>query len=255
MSTLTLALSLDGDVVSALTAPKELKYTCLECGAPLHVKRGEQRAAHFAHTSDSHTGCTGESVTHLAAKRLLRNQLHAELTRARLVQWSLLCPGPRHEHRTAAGQDTWCRMRSLIPQCHEVPGDWEVREEVTHGRYRFDVAVVMAGRVVFGFEVYHRHLVPDEKAADLNVPWLELAAEDILEFKPRVPFQGSHSRQHCPECQAILKQWQEEQARRTQRAQATQQFEVEVTRVKTTWQGILRAARTVGEEQRVTHGS
>lgn len=241
MSTLTLALDTEGRLVSALTAPKKAKYTCLECGGTLHVKRGEQKAAHFAHDHDDPTGCTGESVTHLAAKRLLRQQLQAELEQTGLVKWMQHCPGVEGA----------CRMRSVLPQEREVASGWEVREEVTHGRYRFDVAVVVSGQVVFGFEVYHRHLVPDEKAADLNVPWLELVAEDILEFKPRVPYRGSHSEQHCPDCQALLVAIKERQARDAKRGEQTKKYAAEVSQVKNVWQDIVAAARKIDEKQRV----
>jgi Competence protein CoiA-like family len=241
MSNLTLALNLDGDLVSALTAPRHEKYTCLECGGHLHVKRGQQKAAHFAHTSDDLTGCSGESVTHLAAKRLLRKQLQAELTQEGLVKWMQHCSGAQNA----------CRMRSVLPQWHEIQGVWEVREEITHGRYRFDVAVIVAGQTVFGFEVYYRHLVPEEKAADLNVPWLELVAEDILEFKPRVPFRGNLSDQLCPDCKALHKALQERCDRDAKRGEQTKKYVAEVGQVQEAWKDILLAAKKVDEAQRV----
>lgn len=241
MSTLTLALDTESRLVSALTAPRKARYTCLECGGSLHVKRGPQRAAHFAHDHDDPTTCTGESVTHLAAKRLLRQQLQAELEQDGLVKWMQHC----------RGVEGACRMRSVLPQEREVASGWEVREEVTYGRYRFDVAVVVSGQVVFGFEVYHRHLVPDEKAADLDVPWLELVAEDILEFKPRVPYRGSHSEQHCIDCQALLKAKKEQQAREAKRGEQTKKYAAEVTQVQSVWKTILEAAKQIDEKQRV----
>ncbi|WP_261665315.1 competence protein CoiA family protein [Deinococcus sp. Marseille-Q6407] len=184
MSTLNLALDHQGMLVSVLTAPRRAKYICLGCGGALLVKRGEQRAAHFAHDASHPGGCSGESVTHLAAKRLLRSQVEAELVQDRSVRWAQCCPGVDVTQR--------CRMRTTLAQAYEVEGRWSVQEEVAHGHYRFDVAVVVGGQAVFGFEVFHRHQIPDEKAAGLAVPWLELVGEDILEFKPRVPFRGSY---------------------------------------------------------------
>ncbi|GGO40478.1 competence protein CoiA family protein [Deinococcus humi] len=241
MSTLILALNPDGDLVSALTAPKRAKYTCMECGGNLHVKRGPKKAAHFAHDSEDLTGCTGESVTHLAAKRLLRKQLQAELAQESLVKWMQHC----------SGAQGGCRMRSVLPQGHEVQGMWEVLEEVTHGRYRFDVAVIVSGKAIFGFEVYHRHLVPEQKAADLDVPWLELVAEDILEFKPRVPFRGSHSEQLCSDCHALLQALRERQARDAKRGEQTKKYVAEVTQVQDTWKDVIGAAKKMDEAQRV----
>lgn len=240
MSTLTLALDAEGQLASALTAPKRAKYTCLECGGHLHVKRGPERAAHFAHDHDDPAGCAGESVTHLAAKRLLLVQLREELATHRQVTWMQRCPGV----------DGPCRMRSVLPQAHLVEGDGAVREEVTHGRYRFDVAVVVSGQVTFGFEVYHRHAVPDEKAADLDVPWLELVAEDLLEFKPRVPYRGSVSEVRCQECQALERARQERQDRDAQRGAQTATYVAEVRQVQQVWATILGAARETDERQR-----
>jgi ribosomal protein L34E len=242
VSTLTIALDGAGQLVSALTAPKKAKYVCLECNGSLHVKRGEQRAAHFAHDHEDPAGCAGESVTHLAAKHLLAAQLRTELTQDGRVRWMQHCPG------VEAGQT--CRMRSALPQGRDVPEGWEVREEVTHGRYRFDVAVVVQGAVVFGFEVYHRHAVPDEKAADLTVPWLELVAEDILEFKPRVPYRGSHSEQRCLDCQALLTAIRERQARDARREKQSAKYVTEVLQVQRTWESILHAAKVIDDQQR-----
>ncbi|CAM3445265.1 Competence protein [Deinococcus saxicola] len=244
MSRLILALDGEDQVVSALTAPKGARYSCLECGGALHVKRGKERAAHFAHDHEDLAGCAGESVTHLAAKRTLRLQLQTELSQNHHIQWVQQCPG-------AQGG---CRMRSVLPQRREVSPPWEVREEVTHGRYRFDVAVLCAGQVVFGFEVYHRHLVPDEKAAELDVPWLELVAEDILEFKPRIPYRGSVSEHLCVECQALAQAIREQAKREAQRQQQTRKYAAEVSQVSRTWTDILAKARQIDQEQRMKKG-
>jgi Competence protein CoiA-like family len=240
MSHLRLALNTEDQVISALTAPKGGRYTCLECGGALHVKRGKERAAHFAHDHEDRAGCAGESVTHLAAKRTLRMQLQTELTAVHQIQWMQQCPG-------AQGA---CRMRAVLPQSCEIGPAWEVREEVAHGRYRFDVAVLCGDQVVFGFEVYYRHLVPDQKATDLNVPWLELVAEDILEFKPRIPYRGSLSEHLCAECQLLAQAIKEQAKRAAQRQQQTKKYAAEVTQVSQTWTEILEQARRLDQDQR-----
>jgi len=245
VSTLSLALDAEGQVVSALTAPKKAAYTCLECGHSVHVKRGSERAAHFAHDHEDPSGCAGESVTHLAAKRLLLTQVKAELEADRRVLWVQHCPGTEGP----------CRMRAVLPQHFAVTGIFDVCEEVMHGRYRFDVAVVVGGRAVFGFEVYYRHAVPEEKAADLDVPWLELVAEDILEFKPRVPWRGGFSRRHCPDCQTLAAALQERQQRDAARGVQTSKFVAEVTQVRKTWADILGAARAMDDRQKLSRDS
>lgn len=233
MSLLTLALDGEGQLVSALTAPRKSRYICLECGAALHVKRGHERAAHFAHDHDDPGGCAGESVIHLAAKRLLRLQVQEEVDAHGEVRWVQHCPG--------AGSP--CRMRTVLPQHHDVARAFEVREEVKHGRYRFDVAVICGGRVVFGFEVYYRHRVPEAKAADLDVPWLELVAEDLLEFKPRVPYRSGVSEYRCPECDALVRASRQRQQREAARDAQTTRYVAEVLQVQQTWADILKAAR------------
>lgn len=240
MSTLTLALDAGGQLISALTAPKRAEYLCLECGGHLHVKRGSERAAHFAHDQDDPGGCAGESVTHLAAKHLLLTQLRVELAGDPQVTWMQHCPG-------AGGP---CRMRAVLPRSHPVKGGYEVREEVTHGRYRFDVAVVVGGQVVFGFEVYHRHAVPDEKATDLDVPWLELVAEDVLEFKPRVPYRGGVGECRCADCDALLLAIQEREQSEAARGRQTSKYEVEVAQVSQAWAAILSAAKAMDSKRR-----
>jgi uncharacterized protein (UPF0548 family) len=232
MIQIPLALDHAGELVSALTAPKHAPYTCLECGGALHVRRGEENAAHFAHTAHDAQGCSGESVIHRAAKRLLRQQLEAELARDGQVHWVRHCPGVQ----------TPCRMQAVLPEQHHIGPGATVLEEVTYGRYRFDVAVLIGTQVVFGFEVYHRHAVPAEKAAGLDVPWLELVAEEILEFKPRVPWQNGVSPQHCPDCEALQRALLARLARDAQRGRQTQRYVAEVLQVKQTWEEILLTA-------------
>lgn len=239
MTTITLALDAKGQVVNALTAPRQAPYVCLGCGAPMHVRRGDERAAHFAHDHEG-GGCGGESVTHRAAKHLLRQQLEAEITEHAVIRWGQRC----------AGVTGSCRLQVVLPVDFAVRSPVVVREEVTYGRYRFDVAVTDSTGVVFGFEVYHRHLVPEQKAADLNVPWLELVAEDILEFKPRVPYRGGKSERRCPECEAAVQAARDREQRDQARAAQTSRYVVEVAQVHSAWKGIIQAARKADERQR-----
>ena len=232
MIQIPLALDHTGKLVSALTAPKHAAYTCLDCGGALHVRRGEEKAAHFAHTAQGIQGCSRESVTHKAAKRLLRQQLETELSQDGQVHWVRRCPGVQ----------TPCRMQAVLPEQHHVGPGATVLEEVTYGRYRFDVAVLIGSQVVFGFEVYHRHAVPAEKAADLDVPWLELVAEEILEFKPRVPWQGGLNKWHCPDCEALQQALLARLDRDAQRGQQVQRYVAEVLQVKQVWEAILLTA-------------
>lgn len=69
------ALSVDGTLGRATTAPKGpvAEYRCLDCGERLKLRRGDVRAPHFSHLSES--GCSGEGVIHHAAKLELARAL------------------------------------------------------------------------------------------------------------------------------------------------------------------------------------
>lgn len=74
------AVTPEGNVADPATAPKRAYfYLCLDCGTPVRVRRGSQRAAHFAHYAEKRGGglCSEESVLHKASKRLLAEHLMA----------------------------------------------------------------------------------------------------------------------------------------------------------------------------------
>lgn len=54
---------------------------------------------------------------------------------------------------------------------------------------------------MFDFEVTFRHAVSETKASDLDLSWMELDADEILGFGPRVPIGASVSHERCPRCQ------------------------------------------------------
>lgn len=233
MTTVPFALDASGEVVTALAAPRGATYTCLECGAPLGVRRGESRRWHFYHLPGFERDCAGESLTHRAAKRLLARALRRELAATGTVTWQRRC----------AGTGGPCPEGTLLPVALAVPGWTEVVEEVTHGAFRFDVAVLAGRDVRFGFEVFHRHAVPEHKAAALDVPWLELVAEDILAHQPRIPVRSDEGVVRCAACEeraALLAGRARDDA---QRGVVDQAYEVEVRRLTTAWTTILAEVR------------
>lgn len=225
-----------GRVVAPLTAAKGALYTCLECDQRLDLKRSRRERPYFAHRPDALGSCSGESAIHLAAKHLLKAQLEGELREHGQVVWQLPCAG--------AGPHA-CRDHATLKQTVAVAAWDAVALEVPHGPYRFDVAVTHGGRAVYGFEVFFKHQVPAAKAAALRVPWLELLAEDILAYRPRIPWTpDGHVRQdvRCPSCEALSRELQKQAAADQKRSQVQTAFAAESLQVKDAWLAVLGQA-------------
>mgnify|MGYP001032039330 CR=1 FL=1 len=228
------ALDEAGAVVAANSAPQKGRYTCLDCRQPLTLRRRPGARPHFTHHGHALRRCSGESATHKAAKAILRHQIEQELREQQRVTWHLACSG--------AG-DHPCRERITFPQHHPVPAWDAVLLEVAHGAHRFDVAITANGRVVFGFEIYFKHAVPEEKARRLDVPWLELLAEDILAYRPRLPHPDRHSQDRCPACKTHYARLTERQSDDQARRQVSAEFAAESHRIRQTWQAIQRTVK------------
>lgn len=249
MSDLLIPFAVDetGQVFSPVTAPRNKSYLCPDCKNPVGVRRRDRAnreeetpyTPHFYHLTEVPCTGTGESYTHKAAKGVLLMRLQQELTTL----------GGFHLAEKCKGHQGGCSKHSLIPTLFPMTAEeWEhVRLEVAHPtdgpRFRFDVAIVRSGQVVIGFEVFHRHKVPEEKAAALDVPWFELTAEDILEGKPLLPYEADFSHLLCASCQdeLALVRIREENERRKQdikqqRKEQQEKFRPEVVRVKGRWE-------------------
>ena len=223
------ALDASGTVSSALTAPQGGSYTCLECSQPLTLRRRRGQRPHFTHHGYALRQCSGESVTHQAAKTLLRFQVEQEIREHGRVEWHLACPG---------AQGT-CRERVTFPQHLRVGTGAKVELEVTYGPFRFDVAVTTGGTVLFGFEVFFRHEVPEEKGEALDVPWLELRAEEILAYQPRLPHRSRHGSVRCPTCAALAARLAERAADDRARNMIEAEYLAEAERIGQAWTAIL----------------
>ena len=228
------ALDANGEVASALTAPHGARYSCPDCRQPLTLRRRRGSQPHFTHHGHALRNCTGESVSHQAAKHLLRGQVEQELHAHGRITWHLLCPG-------ATGT---CRDHVTFAQHHSVEAWDAVILEIKHETYRFDVAVTYRDHVLFGFEVFFRHEVPDEKAQALNIPWLELRAEEILAYHPRLPHRDRYSPIRCPTCAVLADRLAERSEDDRSRNNVSAAYHAEADRVATSWQAILRAARS-----------
>lgn len=164
------ALAGDGTLARATTAPKgpEHPYTCLDCGTRVKLRRGPERAPHFSHFEV--TDCTGEGVLHRAAKLELARALRE---RERPFTLHVPCSWPSCPETIAVPFDLIAGPHTEVVTEYPVP----VGDTV----YRVDVATLLHGRFQAGFEVYHRHRVPEEKRQSALSNWVEIHAEPLLD--------------------------------------------------------------------------
>lgn len=224
---------LTGDVVKAGIASRSREYQCLDCQSRLFLREGLERQKHFAHPPTSSTGCAGESLNHKAAKVLLAQQLRRDLESSGKFHFQQYCPG--------AGDK--CKLGNLVPDMRAIECWTGVELEVAYLDFRLDVAIVNGSEVVFGFEVYHRHEVPEKKSTKLKIPWMELIADDILSFKPRIPHRYEMSKRLCEECVSLRQSLDNRKPEDEQRDSATTRYQEEASRLKRTWRSILTDAR------------
>lgn len=132
------------------------------CGSRLMLRAGSVRARHFAHLDAER--CSRESIEHWAAKHLL----------AQVVMASLADPGLRLE------------IHIRCPDCKKGPlalpaSVKSAQVEMAVDGFIADVLLLGdAQQPICALEVLHTHAVPDEKAEGLSIPWIELAAAEVL---------------------------------------------------------------------------
>lgn len=151
-------------------------FLCVDCGAPVLVRRGGQRAWHFAHYSvQDNKRCPrqngGESVAHYRAKHFLaRNLWRCAFAAERCYGCGRAALfGPR----LPSG------ARVSFGECAA-----EVERRIAGTRCVADVAVLdrATGVQVAAVEVLHTHAVDDEKrraCAQQGVPVLEVATGEV----------------------------------------------------------------------------
>ncbi|CAN5806795.1 hypothetical protein BH24DEI2_BH24DEI2_28280 [soil metagenome] len=110
---------------------------------------------------------------------------------------------------------------------------------MAHQGFRFDVAVTYRGKAVVGFEVLFRHEVPNHKAAALDVPWLELVAEDILAYRPRVPWRSPVAARRCEACEALALRLEKREVDDKKRDAVSAEYKAEAERVSRAWRSVL----------------
>ena len=178
-----------GLLVSAADADRTTEYRCPECQSVLVLRAGEVVVHHFAHKAD--TACTGETISHETAKRLLAQVIREQTAIESPQTISLACTCDR------------CASAFLV----QLPRDRFTRAAVEHrvGDFVCDVAGLKNDEVVLALEVLATHAVPEAKAHALYVPWIEVTAESVLTDPYRwTPTNSRLKPVVCPSCKTFL---------------------------------------------------
>lgn len=178
-----------GLLVSAADADRTTAYRCPECQSALVLRAGEVVVHHFAHKAD--TACTGETISHETAKRLLAQVIREQTAIESPRTISLACACDR------------CASTFLV----QLPRDRFTRAAVEHrvGNFVCDVAGLKNDEVILALEVLATHAVPEAKAHALSVPWIEVTAESVLTDPYRwTPTNSRLKPVVCPSCKTFL---------------------------------------------------
>jgi hypothetical protein len=172
-STFRIPAALDGGgrLVVPDDARRGARYSCPSCFAAVDLHAGEKKRRHFHHRAGA---CSGESVTHLVAKRFIA---------AAIDDW--LAGGPPVAlDRGCAHEGCAARTRQAIPRKVSAVS----LEHVLPSGHVADVALLARGVAlpVCVIEVRVTHAVDDAKAREIGVPWVELDGARVCADRGRV---------------------------------------------------------------------
>jgi hypothetical protein len=155
-------VSQDGDLVPAREADADAVYACPGCAGLLVLHAGAVRTRHFAHKAS--TACDGETLAHITAKLLVAkiiDEHHDSKARITLLCTCSKCGSP---------------VQRELP--HSAFTSSAVEERI--GPFVCDVVAFKESRPVLAIEIFNSHAVGDEKAKQLELPWIELTAAEVL---------------------------------------------------------------------------
>lgn len=155
-------VSQHGDLVPAREADAGEVYACPGCAGLLVLHAGAVRAKHFAHKAN--TACDGETLAHITAKLLIAKIIDEHCvskTRITLQCACGKCGSP---------------VQKELP--HSAFTNSAVEERI--GPFVCDVVAFKESRPVLAVEIFNSHAVGDEKAEQLDLPWIELEAAEVI---------------------------------------------------------------------------
>lgn len=171
----------DNRLIAPADAEKAAHYACPSCNSSLVFRRGGRVRAHFAHKATA--TCTGETVLHKIAKLLVRDALLEAARGSRSPTLEYECPH--------------CRLSSVTQIPTRRAGIVEVEAPLTQGRI-IDVLLKENGVPTFAVEILATHAVDEQKALDLDIPWVELRAIDVV--KEPMRWKAVQAKLKCDRC-------------------------------------------------------
>lgn len=151
-------------LVSAAEAQRRIEYRCPQCDGLLILRAGDIKITHFAHKAD--TGCSGETLLHQIAKRLVA-QVVNECATSSPNQPTISCTCKRCNH---------IFQSRMSPKAF---GRAEIEKRV--GPFVCDVVAFRNSEPVLAIEILATHLVEEGKARGLTLPWIELSAQAVID--------------------------------------------------------------------------
>lgn len=155
-------VSQHGDLVPARDADAAAVYACPGCAGLLVLHAGAVRAKHFAHKAN--TACDGETLAHITAKLLVAKVIDEHCDSKTCI--TLLCTCSK------------CDSPVQRELAHSAFTNSAIEERI--GPFVCDVVAFKDGRPVLAVEIFNSHALSDEKAEQLDLPWIELEATEVL---------------------------------------------------------------------------
>lgn len=175
----------NAEIVQARDATAGNDYSCPGCAGPLVLRAGSIKMRHFAHKVD--TACDGESLQHITAKLLVAKAIREHATADQRIALRCTCSECRKPFATELPRNAF--SASIV--------------EAPVGEFICDVVAVKGDHQVLAVEILQHHAVDEDKGRKLELPWIELKADEVLENPLHWrPVQARLKPSLCPECKA-----------------------------------------------------
>lgn len=189
----------EGRLVSATDATHETTYCCPDCLSPLVLHAGQLVVRHFAHKSSG--PCTSETIAHKTAKRLLVQVISEYSSASRTQKISIVCNCKHCKKPTSISLPL--NSFSIAIEEHRI------------GSFVCDVMAFRGSTPVLGIEVLVTHAVDEKKGFELQTPWVELTATEVLEnpyfWRPTAsrlkPVACADCKNHADKLKGISERW------------------------------------------------
>ncbi|RKU31513.1 hypothetical protein C6497_01575 [Candidatus Poribacteria bacterium] len=157
------------------TAEKGKHYFCPGCQDTVILKKGEVKAAHFAHKASK--TCNQETIVHKTAKNLIVKMIS---------DWKAgKTESPKLRRKCGFKFDFGLYGEKTCEETCDQPMPDKVEQAVTEYRmsngFIADVALMVENEPALAIEIRVTHAVDENKAHSLSVPFIELDGHTVLE--------------------------------------------------------------------------